>query len=157
MNKPNIIFILADDLGWAEPGCYQGNPLNETPHIDAMAERGMRFTTAYASSTVCSPSRAGLMTGQTPPRNGITDYLRPDTEWYMPLKEGGFFDNELPEDTDYRLNADLTVLPQMFKKQGRPFAFPGPSRTSPRPSPLRALKAGMNAFLSSGSGLKSWG
>jgi len=118
MNKPNIIFILADDLGWAEPGCYQGNPLNETPHIDAMAKRGMRFTTAYASSTVCSPSRAGLMTGQAPPRNGITDYLRPDTEWYIPLKEGGFFDNELPEDTDYKLNADLTVLPQMFKKQG---------------------------------------
>ena len=90
--KPNVIFILADDLGWGEPGCY-GNELNETPHIDAMARNGMRFTNAYASSTVCSPSRAGLMTGQTPPRNGITDYLRSDTEWHIPLKEGGFFDH----------------------------------------------------------------
>lgn len=115
--KPNVIFILVDDLGWAEPGCY-GNPLNETPHIDALAQRGLRFTTAYASSTVCSPSRAGLMTGQAPPRNGITDYLRPFTEWFIPLKEGGFSDNELPEETDYRLNADLVVLPQMFKRAG---------------------------------------
>jgi len=115
--KPNVIFILVDDLGWAEPGCY-GNALNETPNIDALAERGARFTTAYASSTVCSPSRAGLMTGQTPPRNGITDYLRPDTDWHIPLKEGGFFDNELPEDTDYHLNLDLVVLPQMFKQAG---------------------------------------
>lgn len=115
--KPNVIFILADDLGWGEPGCY-GNELNETPHIDGMAKNGMRFTNAYASSTVCSPSRAGLMTGQTPPRNGITDYLRADAEWHIPLKEGGFFDNELPEDTDYRMSPDLVVMPQMFKKQG---------------------------------------
>lgn len=117
MKKPNVIFILVDDLGWGEPGCY-GNELNETPHIDAMAKNGIKFTHAYASSTVCSPSRAGLMTGQTPPRNGITDYLRPDAEWHIPLTEGGFFDNELPEDTDYHMNPDLVVMPQVFKKQG---------------------------------------
>lgn len=117
MTKPNIIFILVDDLGWGEPGCY-GNPLNETPHIDAMAKAGMQFTNAYASSTVCSPSRAGLMTGQTPPRIGITDYLRPDAEWHIPLKEGGFLDNELPEDTDYHLKPNLVVMPQMFQKCG---------------------------------------
>ena len=80
VKKPNVVFILADDLGWGEPGCY-GNALNETPNVDAMAAAGMRFTSAYASSTVCRPSRAGLMTGQTPPRNGITDYLRPDTRF----------------------------------------------------------------------------
>ncbi|MBT3272289.1 MAG: sulfatase [Spirochaetales bacterium] len=117
MRKPNVIFILADDLGWGEPGCY-GNRLNETPNIDALAASGIRFTSAYASSTVCSPSRAGLMTGQTPPRNGITDYLRPDAEWFIPLTEGGFSDNELPEDTDYHLDRELVTLPQMFKKCG---------------------------------------
>jgi len=115
--QPNVVFIFADDLGWGEPSCY-GHSLNETPNIDLMAANGIRFTHAYASSTVCSPSRAGLMTGQTPPRNGITDYLRPDAEWHIPLKEGGFFDNELPEDTDYHLAPDLIVLPQLFKKKG---------------------------------------
>jgi arylsulfatase A len=118
-SKPNLIFILADDLGWAEPGCY-GHGLNETPHLDALASNGIRFTHAYASSTVCSPSRAGILTGQTPPRNGITDYLRPDTDWYLPLKQplSGFADNELPEDTDFHLRPDLVTLPQMFKQRG---------------------------------------
>ena len=117
MKKPNVIFILVDDLGWAEPGCY-GHSLNETPNIDHLAASGLRFTTAYASSTVCSPSRAGLLTGQTPSRNGITDYLRPDSDWFLPLKEGGFVDNELAEDTDFHLRADLVTLPQMFKRHG---------------------------------------
>ena len=75
--KPNIIFILADDLGWAELGCY-GNRFNETPHLDRLAGKGMRFTQAYASAPVCSPYRASLMTGQYPLRVGITDYLRRD-------------------------------------------------------------------------------
>ncbi|MHC4677489.1 MAG: sulfatase-like hydrolase/transferase, partial [Planctomycetota bacterium] len=74
--KPNIVFILADDLGWAEPGCY-GNTFNETPHLDRLAKQGMRFTDAYAAAPVCSPYRAALMTGQYPARIGITDYLRP--------------------------------------------------------------------------------
>jgi len=75
--KPNIIFILADDLGWAELGCC-GNRFNETPHLDSLARAGMRFTNAYASAPVCSPYRAALMTGQWPARVGITDYLRPN-------------------------------------------------------------------------------
>jgi len=74
---PNIVFILADDLGWAELGCY-GNTFNETPNLDALARDGMRFTTAYAAAPVCSPFRAALMTGQYPVRTGITDYLRPN-------------------------------------------------------------------------------
>ncbi|KKN08091.1 hypothetical protein LCGC14_1060290 [marine sediment metagenome] len=74
--KPNIIFILADDLGWAELGCY-GNDFNETPNLDRLAARGMRFTQAYAAAPVCSPYRAALLTGQYPARAGIVDYLRP--------------------------------------------------------------------------------
>lgn len=75
---PNIIFILADDLGWADLGCY-GNQFNETPNIDDLAARGIRFTQAYASAPVCSPYRAALLTGQHPARLGLTDYLRPNS------------------------------------------------------------------------------
>jgi arylsulfatase A len=75
--RPNIIFILADDLGWAELGCY-GNKFNETPNLDKLASQGMKFTEAYAAAPVCSPYRAALMTGQYPARVGITDYLRPN-------------------------------------------------------------------------------
>ncbi|MDF1754027.1 MAG: sulfatase-like hydrolase/transferase [Verrucomicrobiales bacterium] len=76
--KPNIIFVLADDLGWSEPGCY-GNTYNETPHLDQLATEGMRFTQAYAAAPVCSPYRAAFLTGKHPARIGITDYLRPNS------------------------------------------------------------------------------
>ena len=81
-NKPNIVFVLADDLGWAELGCY-GNKFNETPNLDGLAREGMRFTDAYAAAPVCSPTRAALMTGQYPARVGITDYLRPNDGRYL--------------------------------------------------------------------------
>lgn len=61
--KPNIIFILADDLGYGDLGCYGSNKIN-TPHIDALAKNGMKFSQFYAGSTVCAPSRASLMTGK---------------------------------------------------------------------------------------------
>jgi arylsulfatase A-like enzyme len=61
--KPNIIFILADDLGYGDLGCY-GQKLIQTPHLDRIAAEGMRFTQCYAGSTVCAPSRCALMTGQ---------------------------------------------------------------------------------------------
>jgi arylsulfatase A-like enzyme len=80
---PNVVFILADDLGWSELGCYD-NAFNETPNLDKLAGQGMRFTNAYATAPVCSPYRAALMTGQYPARIGITDYLRPDTDWHLP-------------------------------------------------------------------------
>lgn len=72
--RPNIIFILTDDLGWSELGAY-GNRFNETPNLDRLAREGLRFTSAYASAPVCSPTRAALMTGQHPARVQITDYL----------------------------------------------------------------------------------
>ncbi len=81
--RPNIIFILGDDLGWAELGCY-GNTFNETPNLDRLAKQGVRFTDAYAAAPVCSPYRAALMTGLYPVRFGITDYLRPDDKNHLP-------------------------------------------------------------------------
>lgn len=96
-SRPNIIFILADDLGWAELGAY-GNDFNETPNIDTLAKDGMRFTQAYAAAPVCSPYRAALLTGQHPARVGITDYLRPTDKPFSPehatiaqtLKQNGY-------------------------------------------------------------------
>lgn len=72
---PNIVFIMADDLGWRDVGCY-GNSFVETPHLDRLAKDGMRFTRAL-QQTVCSPTRAALLTGMHPVRTGITDYLGP--------------------------------------------------------------------------------
>ena len=68
---PNVIFILADDLGWADTGVY-GSRFFETPHIDSLAQRGMTFTNAYAAAAICSPTRASILTGLHPARIGIT-------------------------------------------------------------------------------------
>ncbi len=77
--RPNIILIVIDDFGWADLGCY-GSTYHETPNLDALARRGMRFTDAYAACPVCSPSRAAIMTGKYPARLHLTDWLsgRPD-------------------------------------------------------------------------------
>jgi len=72
---PNVVLILVDDLGWMDLGC-QGSDYFETPHIDALAASGIRFTEAYAACAVCSPTRAAVMTGKSPARTGITDWIR---------------------------------------------------------------------------------
>ena len=80
--RPNIVFILIDDLGWSELGCY-GNTFNETPNVDRLAAAGLRFTSAYSAAPVCSPMRAALMTGQYPARVGIIDFLRGDDRRFL--------------------------------------------------------------------------
>lgn len=72
--RPNIVFFLADDLGWRDLGCY-GSTFYETPNIDRLARDGIRFTQAYAACPVCSPTRASLLTGRWPQRTGVTDYI----------------------------------------------------------------------------------
>ncbi|MFP4056506.1 MAG: sulfatase [Candidatus Brocadiia bacterium] len=74
MDKPNIIFILADDLGWVDLGCM-GSSFYETPHLDRLAGEGLRFTDAYASCPVCSPTRASVMTGKYPATVQITNFI----------------------------------------------------------------------------------
>lgn len=71
---PNIVVILVDDLGWADLGCF-GNVFHETPSIDRLAREGMRFTHGYAACTVCSPTRAALLTGRYPARLHLTDWI----------------------------------------------------------------------------------
>ena len=97
-DKPNVIVILADDLGVADLGCY-GNSFHETPHLDQLAKDGIRFTNAYSACTVCSPTRAALMTGLYPARLHVTDWIaghqRPLAklnvpDWTKELKAGHY-------------------------------------------------------------------
>ncbi len=97
IERPNIVMILTDDLGWTDVGCF-GSSFYQTPNIDKLAQRGMKFTSAYASCTVCSPTRASLLTGQYPARLHITDWIPghtkladkmrvPDWTMHLPLEE----------------------------------------------------------------------
>lgn len=72
--KPNFIVYLTDDLGWGDLACY-GHPVIQTPHLDQFAKEGVRFTQAYSSCGVCSPSRSSILTGRTPYRNGVWRWL----------------------------------------------------------------------------------
>ena len=80
--RPNIVFILIDDLGWMDLAC-QGNPVVRTPNVDRLAGEGMRFTDAYAAAPVCSPTRAAIMTGLAPARLHITNHL-PERASFVP-------------------------------------------------------------------------
>lgn len=95
--KLNVVLILADDLGWTDLACY-GSDFYETPHLDRLARDGMKFTQNYSACTVCSPTRAALMTGKYPARLHITDWipglmpdnpklLVPDWTKFLPLTE----------------------------------------------------------------------
>lgn len=72
--RMNVVSFVVDDLGWRDLGCY-GSPFYETPNLDHLAREGVRFTDAYASAPVCSPSRASVLTGKYPARVGITDWI----------------------------------------------------------------------------------
>jgi len=93
----NFIQILTDDQGWGDLACYDHNRL-KTPHIDKLAADGMRFTHCYSSSGVCSPSRAAILTGRTPYRNGVYHWLNTDRELHLPASE--------------------ITLPQLLRKHG---------------------------------------
>jgi len=95
MNRPNLVFILMDDMGWADLGC-QGSDFYETPNLDRLRAEGVRFTDAYAACPVCSPTRASIMTGRYPARVGVTNFIGGHTRGklvdaaytrYLPLTE----------------------------------------------------------------------
>lgn len=106
---PNIVLILADDLGWADLGCY-GSTFHETPNLDRLARSGMRFTQAYAAAPLCSPTRASLLTGKHPARLHLTTYLpgRPD----MPSQK------LLQARINKQLPLDETTLAEALKPAG---------------------------------------
>lgn len=103
--QPNIIFILTDDMGIGDLSCYGGTLPVSTPNIDQLASEGLRFTRYYSASPICSPSRAGLLTGQHPARWNITSYLQ--------SREG----NRNAEMADY-LDSKAPSLPRVLKESG---------------------------------------
>ncbi|MEQ1853684.1 MAG: sulfatase-like hydrolase/transferase, partial [Chthoniobacteraceae bacterium] len=91
-SRPNIVLILADDLGINDLHCY-GRADHHTPNLDRLAAQGMRFTAAYCAQPICSPSRAALMTGKAPARLHLTNYLpgradAPSQKVLQPVIEG---------------------------------------------------------------------
>ena len=123
-SKPlNILFILADDLGWRDLGCFESS-FYETPRVDALAARGMSFTNAYAAAPVCSPTRASILTGKHPARLKTTDYFgapQPDDEkkhWTRdkPLLPARYLD---------RLPLEETTLAEALKEAGYATFFAG--------------------------------
>lgn len=112
--KPNIIFILCDDMGYGDLGCY-GQQYISTPNIDRMAEEGMRFTQAYSGSPVSAPSRASLMTGQ---HTGHT-HVRGNKEYWPnsgTIKYGDNNDYKVVGQEPY--DPDHIILPEIMKKNG---------------------------------------
>jgi len=113
--KPNILFILVDDMGWRDLACY-GHKIHETPHIDKLAADGMRFTDGYAANPVCSPTRASIMTGKYPSRIGITNWLPGDFYKNTPL---------ICEETAQFMKLEEFTLAESLKSGGYQTAFVG--------------------------------
>ena len=115
MSRPNIIFIMCDDMGYGDLGCY-GQQLIETPNLDRMAKEGMRFTQAYAGSPVSAPSRASFMTGQ---HAGHT-HVRGNREyWHRALQQnafGGNADYSIIGQEPYLMNHK--IIPELMKEAG---------------------------------------
>ena len=123
--RPNIVLIMADDLGWMDLNC-QGNDQLITPNLNRLAEQGMRFTDAYAAAPVCSPTRAALMTGLAPARLHITNHL-PDQKRFVPD------DAKLnPAPCKDFLDDDYTTLAEYLKTAGYANAFLGKWHLSDR-------------------------
>ncbi|AHM61172.1 sulfatase [Flammeovirgaceae bacterium 311] len=114
--KPNIILILADDLGWSDLPSY-GNKFNEAPNLDRMASEGMLFTNAYSASPVCSPARAAIISGQYPARLGIVAHI--------PGHHRPFEEVQVPNNRTQYLPAEVTTIAEALKSAGYATGFFG--------------------------------
>ncbi|PWD98982.1 sulfatase [Marinilabilia rubra] len=106
--RPNVVFFLVDDLGWKDLGCY-GSNFYQTPNVDNLADESVSFDNAYAACTVCSPTRASIMTGKYPATVNLTDWI---TGWKYP-----FAKLEIPDWTMH-LDTSATTLADVFKANG---------------------------------------
>jgi arylsulfatase A-like enzyme len=120
--KPNVVFILADDLGWRDLS-NEGSTYYESPHIDRIAKEGMKFTRGYATCQVCSPSRASILTGKYPTNHGITTWIgdRAGEAWRGTQRN----DSHLPPEYDRNLRASEITLAEVMKKAGYKTFFAG--------------------------------
>ena len=140
--RPNFLFILADDLGWSQVGCY-GSNFYETPNIDALARGGMRFTDAYAACPVCSPTRASIMTGKYPARLHLTDFIAGGSFPYEKYKQ--------PEWRKYLLLEEVTIA-EVLKDEGYATASFGKWHLSidkkpPKSLPFNPDKQGFDEYF----------
>ena len=120
--KPNVVFILADDLGWRDLS-NEGSTYYESPHIDRIAKEGMKFTRGYATCQVCSPSRASILTGKYPTNHGITTWIgdRAGEAWRGTRRN----DSHLPPEYDRNLRASEITLAEVMNKAGYKTFFAG--------------------------------
>jgi len=119
IQKPNVLFILVDDLGWKDLG-YTGSTFYETPNIDKLAVSGKVFTDAYAACPVCSPSRAAIMSGKYPARLNLTDYI-PGNRHYGPHKDQKLASHPFK----LQLYLEEFTLAESFKEAGYKTFFAG--------------------------------
>ena len=121
-SRPNVVFILADDLGWCDLG-VEGSRFYESPHLDGLAGGGMRFTQGYAACQVCSPSRASILTGKYPPRHGVTDWIGAPAgaAW----RELGRHSKLLPPEYEHSLRANEITFAEVFRRAGYRTFFAG--------------------------------
>ncbi|EMI18485.1 N-acetyl-galactosamine-6-sulfate sulfatase (GALNS) [Rhodopirellula maiorica SM1] len=139
-SKPNVVFILADDLGWSDTTLFGTTTFYKTPNIERLAQRGMTFTRAYASSPLCSPTRASVLTGLSPARHGITSpnchlpkvILKATPTSHGPPTQKATFPASVS-----RLDTTYYTLAEMFKDNGYTTGHFGKWHLGPEPySPL---------------------
>jgi len=120
--KPNVVVIIADDFGAHDMSAF-GSEFYETPHLDSLASESMIFTSGYAAARVCSPSRASIMSGKSPARHGITDWIGAPAgeDW----REVGRHTKLLPPDYRRSLPHEYVILPEALKEEGYATFFAG--------------------------------
>lgn len=123
--RPNVVVFLVDDLGADELACY-ASKFHETPNIDSLADRGMRFTHAYSPSTLCSPSRAALLTGRSPARLHLTDWIPGQKQINR---------RTVTPDWQTWIDRERVLLPEAMKEHGYATGFFGKWHLVPRAKP----------------------
>ncbi len=144
---PNVVFLLVDDLGWGDFGCY-GAEFNETPNIDKLAKNGMLFTNAYAACTVCSPSRAAILSGCYPARLHLTDWIAGHNQPKAKLK--------IP-DWKMKIDHERILLPEALKEAGYSTAFFGKWHLMPDGQPDMKEHFPTDHGFDSNVGGREWG
>jgi arylsulfatase A-like enzyme len=154
--KPNIVYIMVDDMGYGDPGCYNPKSKIPTPHIDSLANAGMRFTDAHSPGALCHPSRYGLLTGQHPFRTDVTLWRKQPViregqmtiasllqsngyqtamvgKWHLGFDENGY-ENPLPGgpvdrgfDSFFGIRASTDIPPYFYIRDDRAVAPPSAS------------------------------
>lgn len=139
--KPNVIFILADDLGWSDTTLYGHTQYHKTPNLERLAKRGMLFNRAYAASPLCSPTRSSILTGLSPARTGITTPNCHSPQVVLEAtvgKSAGPNQKAIAPNPPTRLKTEYVTLPEVLRDAGYATGHFGKWHLGPEPySPLQ--------------------